>query len=241
LIDARSDEVDGGRARPSWFFVVLASYASAMTIACIWLWWHAHRRVDLPSPETAPADARFERSSSGEPALKLEPAPPLPLGQVTSIGKPLKVDDLELTPMRVMRSPVLLEHQQLDGGTEVSDGGQEALVLQVRLRNVSRDQIFTPLDAAFLRPRDGGPAESFVETSGNARIEMYPLAATSELSIAGQTFRQLKPGEEFETTIVSDKDTGDKDFSQITWRIRLRTAANRSKILGVRCRRDEVE
>ncbi len=69
---------------------------------------------------------------------------------------------------------------------------------------------------------------------------MYPLAPASELSIVGQEFRKLKPGESYVTLIVSAPDAVKLTSPEMTWRIRLRTGIDRTDIVGVRFRNSEI-
>ena len=57
---------------------------------------------------------------------------------------------------------------------------------------------------------------------------MFPLAVESEWSIVGQEFRELKPGESYETVVVSAPDALDHVAPEMTWRLRLRTDINQT-------------
>ena len=70
---------------------------------------------------------------------------------------------------------------------------------------------------------------------------MYPLAIESEWSILGQEFRDLRPGQEFETLLVSAPDSALRADGPMTWRVRLRTGINRTDDLGVRFQPADVK
>ena len=113
--------------------------------------------------------------------------------------------------------------------------------LKIRLRNVSTDKVFAPLDEAFLRASESGDVDSFIMRDGGGRIELFPLAVESEWSIVGQEFRELRPGESMEAIIVSAPDALRLKDEEMTWRIRLRTGINETDVLGVRITPEEVE
>lgn len=235
----RAGELEPGRT--SWRMVLLGSYASAITLAFLWLWWHPRTRVDSPVGESSPADARFERGLRGDQSVKLAPVTPLPEKLVTSLGKSLVVDALEVTPVDVSHRAVMLEHRNQDGEVETREGGSGAWVLHVRLKNTSQDQIFAPLDEAFVRQRESGAADSFIETPTAGRIEMYPLAVESEWAIPDQSFRAIRPGETLDTIVVTDKNASGNEAAEMTWRLRLRTSADRTEVVGVRIRKEEIQ
>ncbi len=218
---------------PNWPMVLLASYASAVTLALIW-WVVLPRlrgRVESDGPASpTPAAVGTRRADRSR---KVEPAAPIPAGRITTIGRPLAVGSLEVTPIDVARTDVKLRRATLSGGGEVKDGGSGAMALRVRLRNTSRDAVFAPLDEAFVRDRDDGLPASFVELDGGDRVYLYPLPVDSEWSIVGQDFPALKPGESRETRVVTEADfpsTG----SAATWRLQLRTGLEETATIGVK-------
>ncbi len=94
---------------------------------------------------------------------------------MTTLGQAIRVGDLEVTPLKVTSGLVLL--RRTITGNRVHSGGDDALKLKLRLRNVSEDSIFAPLDEGFLRERGPGPGDSLIETGDGRQIEMYPLAS----------------------------------------------------------------
>jgi hypothetical protein len=226
--------------RPSRLFVLLGSYASAMTLACFWLVWQARARHQPSGPDTLPSDSRPDLLAGGDRAVRLAPLPAIARSHLTRIGKAITVGSLEITPVSVHHDAVVVEHMDLSGTVEPRDGGEGALVLRLRLKNVSPDTTFAPLNAAFVRERDRGLPDSVIEMADGSRLGMYPLAASSEWSIRGQDFHDLKPGEVLETIVVSDKDAAARETAEMTWRLRLRTSADRTETVGVSIRRNEI-
>jgi hypothetical protein len=229
---------------PSWLVVLLGSYASAMTLACAWLWWRAG--PSPPSPESDPIAASGRPDTeAGQREARSEivaPPPEIAPGRTTVLGQSLTVGALEFTPLEVRVGRVELEHRGLDGSYEMRDGGDGALFLRVRFRNLSRDEVFAPLDEAFVREPDRGLPDSFLESPSGERIYLYPLPLASEWSIVEQDFRAIRPGETFDTVLVSDERALSRVVGPMTWRLRLRTGADagRTELVGVRIDRGQI-
>jgi hypothetical protein len=234
-----AEGIEPGPQPKSWATVILGSYASAVTLACLWLWWQGRHRAEA-APDEPPTEVRFEHGFRADRSRILKPPEPILAERLTDLGKTLKLDALEFTPLGLSREAVRLEPRGLDGERESRDGGEGALVLRVRLKNRSENQVFAPMDEAFLRQRDRGQPDSFLETASGGRIEMYPLAVESEWSIAGQEFKELRPGESLETILVSEKDVGDRASAPMTWRLHLRTSIDRTETIGVRIRKEDI-
>ncbi|MBV8231765.1 MAG: hypothetical protein JO329_17415, partial [Planctomycetaceae bacterium] len=150
----------------------------------------------------------------------------------------LRMGLLEATPLGISLGNVRL--QRTFDSVQDRDGGDNALRLKIRLENVSTDAIFFPLDEAFLRENERRQLDSSIETSDGLQIEMFPLAVASEWSIVGQEFRELKPGQSYETEVVSAPDVQGHVTPEMTWRLRLRTGINQTDTMGVRFREDQI-
>lgn len=221
---------------PNWPMVLLASYASAATLALIW-WVVLPRLRGEPAPGGTPATAPATAPADIEPrradrSRRVEPAGAIPADRITTLGRPLTVGSLEVTPLGVDRADVRLRRATVSGKGEEKSGGSGAMALRLRLRNISRDAVFAPLDEAFLRDRDDGPSESFVDIDGGDRVYLYPLTVNSEWSIVGQTFPDLRPGEAKEVRVISDEKFP-PTTSRMTWRVKLRTGLEGEATIGV--------
>jgi hypothetical protein len=231
------DELPTSRA--SWPVVLLASYASAVTIGLIWVLWQ-HRSVreseepEIPSAAVAKVDPGRRAANS----RKITPPPSLAADRVTTLGKSVRIGALEVTPVEVTRGRVHLRRTL--AGEEQRDGGDDALKLRLRLRNASKELVFAPLDEAFLREREAGVFDSFIEAGDGRVIDMYPLSVYSEWAIDGQEFKELKPGQTLDTQVISAADAGGRDEPEMTWRVRLRTGIEKTDVLGVRFRGPDV-
>lgn len=224
----------------SWTVLLLASYASAVTLGLVWVLWSG-RKVREDVPDVSPtADARPDPGRRADRSHRVEPPKPIPAEQTTTLKQAVRIGQIEVTPLDITSGTVVLERNF--NGRETRRGGSRALKLRLRLKNVSTDTVLAPFDEAFVRERVGEVPDSYVETGdGGPVIALFPLAVESELSIVGQSFRELRPGEDFETVVVTVPDALVKMTSEMTWRVRLRTDVNHTDDLGVRFRPEDVK
>ncbi len=220
--------------------VLLASYASAITLGLIWVLWTGRRVRDFVEPENIPAmDTRPDPGLRADQSHRLIPPPPIDAQHLTTLGQPVRIGLIEATALGVSLGSVDLER---DSTREKKSGGKRALKLRIRLKNTSTDIVLSPLDEAFLRPRPRADPESYIESSeGGPVISLFPLAIESEWSIVGQEFRELHPGQSFDTVIVSTPEADKESTLEMTWRIRLRTDINHTDDLGVRFHKEEIK
>jgi hypothetical protein len=247
--DPEDWDEDGDDGLPWWcsprIVVLLVSYASAVTLGLIWVLW-GHRTVrDGPSAESDPfssAETVAEPGRRAGQSRKFLPPPPLPSDRIVALGQTVRLRSLEVTPLEVGAGSVILTHEIRQ--REARRGGDDALLLKLRLTNISSDEVFVPLDEDFIRERGEGVRDSFIELGPTQQIDMFSLAIASEWSIAGQEFRELNPGEWYETLVVSAPDAArhvDPE-TMITWRVRLRVDAdNTTEILGIRFRTSDIQ
>jgi hypothetical protein len=228
------DEVVIEEHRTPWAIVLLASYASAVTLALGWMLLKDRSRekpeaVAAPSVVVPPESPHQASLSS-----KVEPPEPILGKHFARLGQPLQVGSLEVTPIEVRRENVALQRSNSFAKQERRDSGKKALVLRLKLQNTSADTVFAPLDQAYLRERGKEVVDTFVETAAGERIYPYPLAVESEWSIVGQDFSELRPGESRTVAVVSAPDPPPDAAGPFTWRVRLRTGINRTDAIGVR-------
>lgn len=231
-----------GEAAVPWGHVLSLSYSSALTLVLIWLL--ATGRLARP-----PANAPEPPSVSEKPAAESPPrlldaqedgspsAPPLPVENLTTIGKSVQLGDLEVTPLGIEAGPVELV-RTIDPGKSRRENG--CLILRLRLTNRSRISNFAPADLNSVRDCELRDFDPYIATSSGPAIRLFPLALTSEWSIRGQEFPSLGPGETAETLIASEPGAVDRLADEMTWRVRLRTGVYRTDMLGVRFTRDQV-
>jgi hypothetical protein len=232
-------EVDGDEPRAIGIGVVLlASYASAVTLALIWLLATGRASLSAAPPPTIATDSRPDLGADGKRALP----PPEQIADdlLAALGQTIRVGSLEVTPKEIRTGTVFLERVGADGAREQRNGGHEALLLKVLVTNVSKADVLTPLERAFVRKPDRGIPECFIETGRGERIDHYPLALESEWSIAGQKFVALKPGESVDAVVVSEKDAKRRLADPMTWRFRIRGDSDKTHLIGVRFAADDI-
>jgi hypothetical protein len=229
MASAASQEEDAMDNEPQidWPFVLISSYASALTVALFWLFWTG-RITSSPSLETS-SDA------TSVPAFKSTPAP---AQNAIDLGMTRRIGDLELSPRSIVHRAVELIRLESASGEQRET--PDAYVLTLRLTNRSQSVAFPPLDAAFVRDSNGNSDQSFIETSDGRRISMFPLAPESEWSIQDQVFPTLKPEESVETVIVSQPVPKGRFQGPMTWHLRLRTSPSQTELIGIRFLAPEV-
>ncbi len=169
-------------------------------------------------PDPAPA-----LNKGGPRKAKAQPVPNQPLAdyQRTTIGKSIKAGDLLLTPQRVVLT--------------AGDPTKRDLKLILRVKNVSTNTRFEPINGAFLRPTKGGlEPYAFLEskTGSVGNINAVDLGyhknpkATDQASGDGL----LGPGDEITIALTTDLKFRDKHIPNIekaadesyTWRVQVR-------------------
>jgi hypothetical protein len=226
--------------------ILVISYASAVTLGLIWVLWGHRMAREGPSAETDPfasAETLKEPGHRAGQSRKFLPPAPLPADRIVDLGQTLRLGSLEVTPLEVAAGTVILRREIKQ--REARRGGDDALMLKLRLKNVSSYDVFVPLDEDFIRARAEGVRDSFIDLGPTQQqIDMFTLAIVSEWSIAGQEFRELNPDESYETRIVSAPNVAGRieTDATITWRVRLRVDAdNKTEILGIRFRTSDIQ
>lgn len=223
---------DSSRSASSWLLLLIASYASAVTIGLVWvLYTHRAPRESDDADVLPAAAAKADPGRRADNSRKLTPPAPLATDKITSFGKPLRLGGLEVTADAITSGPV--ELRRTISPEEDRDGGVNALKLHLRLRNLSKDSVFAPLDEAFVREREPATFDSFIERGDGQQIDMYPLSVFSEWGIVGQKFKELKPGATLRTQVVSAADALERKTTRMTWRVRVRTGIDQTDEFGV--------
>ena len=241
--DPRSDvveeEEESEDRRNPWSTILLASYASAITLALGWFLIQDRRRdPDKVAPKPSNIGPAQQVSPGPRQAhLSGDVIPPELVVEVRAveIGQSVTLGLLEITPVEVNRKSVKLQRSSTYSSTEPTrDGGKNALVLSLKLRNLSKDKVFAPLDQAYLRGRGKDVVDTYVTAVDGERIYPYPLAVDSELTVVGQDFTELRPGESRTVPIVSAPDAPPDANGPFTFRVRLRTGIDRNDAIEVR-------
>ncbi len=200
--------------------VVLASYASALTLALGWLIWNG--ALNRPM-QVVDRSGSVDSAASAATPIRVAP------GLLAVLGQSLRVGELEWQPLNVrFERPALVTEKGRPRRTIES----ESLALRVRVRNLSQSARFAPLDPAFVRTPDQGPPESGIE-AGDRQIGPYPLAVQSDWRIRGESFEPLAPGEERTLLFFSEPIEPSELSPRMLWRLRVRVRTGQTELLGV--------
>jgi hypothetical protein len=234
-----SDDEHLVESRVPWALLVLMSYSSAVTLALTWVLWSGRT---FRSAELSSAGVSQTEVESVTKVINPSPVgvlPPLPAENVARLRNATRIGQVEVTPIGVVvtRLDLVRSINPADWRREKSS----SLVLILKLKNISKDDTFAPLEARFVREQASTLDRSTIETSRGQGINLFPLAVDSEWSIIGQEFTVLAPGESVETLIASEPGTAGRLTDTMTWRVRLRVGPYRTDVLGVRFNKDDVE
>ena len=237
LRTAVEDDLDT-RGLGMWTSLFLLSYASALTIGLIWMFWTGRTFRSAPLKETGTIRPAVDHAAkSSEPAPR-EDLPPIPAENLTSLGKTIRIGDVEITPLAIQLAPVDLVHR-IDSA-EFHHEETNSLILRFRLTNLSNVDTLKPLAHSLVRDHPSVLDRSFVAMPDGGIIGLYSLAVESEWLILGQEFPNLQPGESAETLVASEPVTEDRLRESMTWRVRLRIGPYRTDVLGVRFTKGEL-
>ena len=227
---ASADSDEESAPRRSWPLLLVSSYASAMTLALLWVLFSGRTLPRSESP--APADSVDAAAGSSRQKLAGDPPAPLPAQNLTRMGEPIRLGEVEVLPRFLVRRALDLVH--LAGASGDKRETPPSLVLTVRLKNVSATREFAPLTPTMLRDVSLSDDQSFIELPGGRRIAMFRLATESEWSIEDQILPTLKPGEEADTILASEAVSMPDLASPMIWRVKLRTGTFRTDVVGIR-------
>ena len=221
-----------------WRTVLLASYASALTLALGWTLYQ-NRLARKPFPPAVPPTAQADESVGeggrlGDRSRRVALLEPIPDDHRISLGESKRFAALLVEPIAIDRRNLMLERVNLTGTTERRDGGQRSVVLRVRLRNESDDQVFAPIDPAFVRNRSDEMVETFLQLQDGRKLYPETLAQESEWSLIGQSLAVLRPGETREVLFATEANApAGVERLPGTWRIKLRTGVDSTALIGV--------
>lgn len=249
--------VTPGDAVPRKQFLMVASYASAVTLILIYVLFlrpvRTHQLESLPDLKP-PVDA------SGEVGMKV--APPqinVAPGHVLRLGESRRFGNVRVTPLKVTRARLTFHHFD---STRKSKREPSAPVLKLwlKLENVSSDQTFAPLDRLVVYKRGFADSGLIVKTNTFLGTEaerlkgpeghlhyLYPLPEESEWLISGQVIdNELAPGASLETFLPSEENV-DLTGNDLVWRFQFRKGYNPGSrrgvltLVDVRFRADQIE
>ena len=226
-----------------FLFILVASYASAATLAIIILIINLlqARQHSLESlPDLKPP------VHNGKTAFQLVPADaPMPPGHTLRLGQSQRFGSLRVTPLRVTRSPVEFVYFNDEPGHH-RPPTLPTLKLWLRFENVSTDQTFAPLGRELVLTRVVGKrspdqlrANNFVcraadKRSNGRQILLFDLSQGSNWDLRDQNVdRVLQPGETLETYLACEAEGLEELTGELIWRVQFRKGYNRKSKRGV--------
>lgn len=242
-------------AKAPWFlllvFCPLLLYALVISIFAFFLYrQHQHLQEQLRNPFEMMPDVgddpgvRKAKKVSLTDRYKPELATrPLPESLCTTLGNPLRIGDLLVTPNRVERKRVFVKVE----GTQPESCQNDSLVLYLDLKNLSSEYAFAPLDNYFdryWRPgQDQIPPLTQLEIGDTYRCyggpaHWYPRGSrTNPYEWVQGRHNQadfLQPGQEKQSFVCTDGDDdkavavlfgqhpGEEYHGSFLWRVRVR-------------------
>jgi hypothetical protein len=256
--------VQHGRAG-GWFIALvvipLISYSILATVLIVILYLRLQAPQRSPLEELPDLEGDFRGAARQKPVSqtyeRIAPETPLPPHLRVGLGRSVQVGDVEVTPERIELRKIVYRGPN----AQPEPAAKESLVLNLRLRNVSRDVVFSPTDPFFDRrwkprsdPRSARPY-TFLEV-GDHRLYGGPLPWHRDgvrETVEGQTYTRLQPGEDLTTVVCTDPDDQVSDLLRAApgpflWRVQLRRGLVRvgrreipaTAVVGVEFARDEI-
>lgn len=218
----------------SWPLVIVGSYASAVTLALVWI---LATGKTLPryrgDPSVAVADVETRPPTAGRAAE------PVWSGRSVSLGKTLIIDDLEIMPLMILRKTIRLP-ETADADSRWGREIRGCLALTVRLKNASADRALTPLEPSIVWDGDLGEA-TYLEMGTGQRVSMLELSHENGEPIEERAFPTIAPGAVADVVILSEPVPSERLIGPLTWWISLKTGGDEMKTIGVRFSRREVD
>ncbi len=222
-------------ARRKWVVPVLLAYGLVMTAVAVW--------SILRGPDGGPLSTipdfygEYEKSDrkSGKVNHLPKPDDPLPPSLRVALGKTITVGQLQVTPLSIEQRR-LTKVTVPDAGAPKEETLPPALVLTLRLKNVSDAVTFHAVDPAFNRRAERGqPSVAGLYVPGKPPIFGGPIPwpfppADKRVYVKGQENddQPLKPGEQREVVIpLVDQATVKSTVlsakgQTLTWKVLLR-------------------
>lgn len=215
-------------------FIIVASYASAVTLGFIYLWLKTMNGSALDLPDRK-LDIR-----KGQVGISIYPDGPLPTSHRLKLGQSKQFGSLRVTPIKVTKGPLEFVHHQGDSKFTRPPSFSPVLKLWLRFENVSSDQTFPALDEDLVYTKFKDRTNNYLclekdRIPKGKKITVYDWPANSEWLMKGQELdTELHPGETWETYIPTN-DERDIDSLQgpLAWRVHFRKGYNRTSFRGV--------
>ncbi len=222
-------------------FFYVASYASALTLAMIYLLYSVFTYRDHVLESLPDIEPPMKEGQIGMKAAK--PQDDVAPGHVLRLGESQRFGNVRITPVKITRGPVTFQH--LFGDRNMArEPSVPVYKLWLKFENVSPDQVFTPLSTPIVYKRVTSGLGSYktnnflvaeaerMKKNGDIYY-LFGLPESSEFAIAGQNLNTpLGPGEKLETFLPAE-DSLNEITGEWTWRVFFRKGYNPRSHRGV--------
>jgi hypothetical protein len=241
-IENVTESEEEGRARSSLPIILVASYASALTIALLWQAWKGGWNTKArPVGQAESAPAPGSDTDNRVDSYRVDPPSKLGEDRKVKIGQPIRLGEIEITPQSIEVGKVTLRHDRVDGSIEFKGAGVDAIWLNLTIKNKSEVLVFTPIDERLVRQPDRRLPDSFLQNGDGERIYTFPLPIRSEWAITHQLFPSLRPGECADVLVVSDVDALRRVHGPMAWRLKVHAEPDKTEEFEVTFDGSEVK
>jgi hypothetical protein len=193
--------------------IPLISYSILATIALVILLSRPQPRDPLEFLPDREGDLKGAKHQKQGAVIydRVLPERELPNKLIIALGQTIQLGDVEVLPQKVELCRVTFRQ----GNFAPEPGSDDSLVLHLLLRNLSQDVVFSPTDPFFDRswkgPFSGKKPYTFLDI-GNHRLWGGPLPwkpgqpPEERITIEGQQYKTLQPGEQLATFVCTDPD-----------------------------------
>ena len=212
-------------------FLVLLSYASAVTLACFWLFYQL-QNVPLHNLERLPDPIESAKRGAGPRLTLVAVDSPMPTGHTLALGQARKFGHVRVTPLHVSRGKLEFEAMQRFGGAATRESIGPVLKLHLQFENTSSDQKIAPLDRTLMLSRrynnDQVLANNFVRADNGSSITLLhdnPIEGNWNWKGQGADGidpKVLEPGEETRTYVPTVAEGIDDLTGPLVWRVHIR-------------------
>ncbi|HTI50287.1 MAG TPA: hypothetical protein VL475_05030 [Planctomycetaceae bacterium] len=224
-------------------FRLAISYASAITLACLYLVYLLFQRsTSLDLPDLAPPAKSPNRVTT---LLYVPFDTAIPRSHRLALGESRRYGSLLVTPLRVTRGPLEFVFHD-PSADEIRPPSRPVLKLHLRFENVSAEQEFAPLDRHLVFAKEPDPrhfgrfkANNLLCAADNRmqpdrHVLVYDLSPESQWIVRDENLDQeLKPGDSIDSFIPTTEEGWEALGGPLVWRVHLRKGYNPTSFRGV--------
>ncbi len=229
---------------PRQHFILVAGYASAATLALLYLLIFGSGNSKTHQLESLPDLVPEIRKDGAVGIPRVLPGFDLAPGHELQLGESQRFGNLKVTPVKVTRGTLEFVHAYGNGKVK-KEPSEPVLKLWLKFENVSKGQEFPPLDRTLVYRRIFDPklqsefSLNFLCKADQRKREdgerhfLYDMPEFSEFNLQGQNLDHwLTPGETWETFIPSEEGLADLKGNWV-WRVLFRKGLNPDSGRGV--------